>query len=51
MFSLINLVLSVFILIRLLRYDKFYMITYDMHVREVDHVNGKTKKNNRKFTD
>lgn len=34
MFSLINLIISVVILIRLYKYDKFYMITYDMRLKE-----------------
>lgn len=45
MFSLINLILTIIILIRLYKYDKFYMITYDMRVRE-DHDRGNRKKNN-----
>lgn len=40
MFSLINLILTTVILIRLYKYDKFYLITYDMRLNE---YNGKRK--------
>lgn len=46
MFSLINLILSIIILIRLYRYDKFYMITYDMKMREVDYERKRKEKRN-----
>lgn len=36
MFSLINLILTIIILFRVYKYDKFYMVNYDMHIREVD---------------
>lgn len=32
MFSLINLLLTIIVLIRLYKYDKFYLLTYDMKV-------------------
>jgi len=44
MFSLINLILSIFILFRVYKYDKFYMITYDMKIRE-DNRRKDNKKN------
>lgn len=34
MFSLLNLILTIFVLVRLYKYDKFYMITYDMRLKE-----------------
>lgn len=34
MFSLLNLILTVIILFRVYKYDKFYMITYDMRLKE-----------------
>lgn len=43
MFSLINLIISVVILIRLYKYDKFYMITYDMHLKEDYNYKHKNK--------
>lgn len=36
MFSLLNLILTVFILVRVYRFDKFYLLTYDMRIREDD---------------
>lgn len=36
MFSLINLILTIVILIRLFKYDKFYLLQYDMRIREFD---------------
>lgn len=36
MFSLLNLILTVFILVRVYRFDKFYLLTYDMRIREYD---------------
>lgn len=44
MFSLINLILSIVILIRLYKFDKFYMITYDMRIKE-DYGRNKRKQN------
>lgn len=35
MFSLINLILSILILVRVYKYDKFYMLTYGMSMREM----------------
>lgn len=35
MFSLINLILTVFILLRVYKYDKFYMITYNMGLKDM----------------
>lgn len=43
MFSLINLILSIVILIRLFKYDKFFIVTYDMKLRE-DRDHKKDKK-------
>lgn len=43
MFSLINLILSIFILFRVYKYDKFYMITYDMKIREDNRRDKKNK--------
>lgn len=40
MFSLINLILTIFILFRVYKFDKFYMLTYDMKIRE-DNRKGK----------
>lgn len=34
MFSLINLILTIVILIRVFKYDKFFIVTYDMKLRE-----------------
>lgn len=34
MFSLINLILTIFILVRVYRFDKFYLLTYDMRLHE-----------------
>lgn len=34
MFSLISLILDIIILVRLFKFDKFYLITYDMRLRE-----------------
>ena len=34
MFSLINLILSIVILIRVYKYDKFFIVTYDMKLQE-----------------
>lgn len=36
MFSLLNLILTLFILVRVYRFDKFYLLTYDMRIREDD---------------
>lgn len=47
MFSLINLILTIIILIRLFKYDKFYMLTYDMRIRE-DYHKGKRNDKDRK---
>lgn len=44
MFSLINLILSIIILIRLFKYDKFYLLQYDMKIREVSNERRKDKK-------
>lgn len=43
MFSLINMILTIIVLIRVYKYDKFYMINYDMHLKEMD----KTEKDKR----
>lgn len=46
MFSLINLILTIFILVRVYRFDKFYLLTYDMRIRE--HEEKKREKFNRR---
>ena len=35
MFSLINLILTVFVLLRVYKYDKFYMMTYSLDMKEM----------------
>lgn len=47
MFSLTNLIISIIILIRLYRYDKFYLLTYDMKLTEANKNDRREKKNNR----
>lgn len=46
MFSLISMILNIIILIRLYKYDKFYMITYNMQMKEYDYKKGKNKNQN-----
>ena len=43
MFSLINLILTIICLVRLYKYDKFYMITYDMRIKEDNRKNNGDK--------
>lgn len=45
MFSLISMILNIIILIRLYKYDKFYMITYNMQMKEYDNKKSKNKNN------
>lgn len=48
MFSLLNLILTVIILFRVYKYDKFYMITYDMRLKEDErHDRNKAKYKNK----
>lgn len=48
MFSLINLILTIILLFRVFKYDKFFLITYDMRIKEDDRPrktnNGKNRK-------
>ena len=49
MFQLLNFILSIVILIRLYKYDKFYIISYDMKLKEYDkHDRRENKKNNKR---
>ena len=43
MFSLINLILTIIVLVRVYKYDKFYMLTYNWQLKEMD----KTEKEKR----
>lgn len=35
MFSLINLILTIIVLLRLYKYDKFYLVQYGMTLKEI----------------
>lgn len=48
MFSLINMILTIFVLLRVYKYDKFYMITYDMRIKETGDVRDFKKRDNKK---
>lgn len=34
MFSLVNLILTIIILLRVYKYDKFFIVSYDMPIKE-----------------
>lgn len=51
MFSLINLILTIFVLIRVYKTDKFFSVYYQMSIKESDRFDkskfdGKGKRNN-----
>lgn len=46
MFSLISLILDIFILVRVYKYDKFYMLTYGMTMKEYMPNKKNKKKDN-----
>lgn len=43
MFSLINLILTIFILFRVYKYDKFYMVNYSLDMKEMTPIEKKKR--------